>query len=217
MATSLKGLRLYFDTHVIDYLYDHARDYWEDTDKLPTISKLAEIDHSEHIDDLMALSLILTIAFWNELTIVIGNEVIREIGKIPNRKSKRRKALMDYAENIIHFYSDIQIEIDDDDEYSSVVLEPTYYTTFLSQVLAQLNDKDRPLFIEAIEKKCAYFLTTDKQVASLGELSYLAGLEIVTPVKFINVISRLYPDAFHVSSNSLIPDVAFFTWLIPDK
>ena len=81
MATSLKGMRLYLDTHVVDYLYDHARDYWEDTDRLPTISQLAVIDHSGHVDDLMALSLILNLAFWSELTIVIGNEVIREIGR----------------------------------------------------------------------------------------------------------------------------------------
>ena len=217
MTTSFKGSRLYLDTHVIDYLYDHAQDYWEGTDKLPTISTLAEVDHSEHIDDLVALSLILKLAFWNELTIVIGNEVIREIGRIPDRKKQRRTALMTYAENIIHFYSYIQAETDADEECSSGVPKPTYYTTFLSQVLAQLNEKDRPLFVEAIEKKCTYFVTTDKQVASLGELSALAGLEIATPVKFIEIIGHLYPEAFDLSSIGLVPDVAFYTWLIPDE
>lgn len=219
MEIYLKNLRFYLDTHIIDYLYDHRKDYWQDTQELPTISKVAVIDHSDHIDELVALQAFLILAYWNDFILVIGDRLLNELEKIPNDNRKSR--LLRYAESIRHFYSIVKYGYDDEDEEGEspkAESDNLYYTTFLSQVLTHMNEKDRPLYIEAIERKCNYFLTTDKQVIQLRNTSQLAGLEITSPAVFIRKTVELFPRVFDLSSyeNRLIPELDFYSWLIPD-
>jgi hypothetical protein len=147
MIGALKGIRIYLDTHIIDYLYDHRKDYWEDIAQHTSISNLARIDHSSHINDLLALYWFLTLTYIDDFVLIIGNRVLGELEKITD--DDRRSRLLKYAEGIRHFYSVIKW-----DEYNeSREPDPQYYTTFLSQVLSKMNKKDRRLYTEAIENK----------------------------------------------------------------
>lgn len=215
MEKSLKGLRIYLDTHIIDYLYDHRQDYWQDTQELPTISKLAEFDQSDHINELIALQAFLILAYWNNFTLVIGDRLLDELERIPDEK--RKSSLLKYAEGIRHYFSVVRHE--NNEENVDIESNNVYYTTFLSQVLARINKKDHPLYVEAIVRKCNYFLTTDQQVVGLGNQSLLAGLEITSPARFIGSIVQSFPGAFDLSSyeHEFIPEIDFYSWLIPDE
>lgn len=203
----IRGLRIYLDTNIINYLYDFRGDYWKDW--LPEIDKRAKVDKSSQIDEYLALETFLVLAYWNEFELIIGNEMLDELED--NADEDRRVKLLSYAMNMRDFYyhhRDVTLE-------KVRELNREFWETDLH--LACRDEKDWLLVKEAIELGCGCFLTTDQHLKSMGAVSNLIGLEVHSPASFINEIIQINPRLLELQSYDLAPDISGLSTLIPDE
>lgn len=184
------GHRIYLDTHMIDYLWDHRSLIWES--KAGSLRRARVKDSSSQIKEYEALEAFPEVCYFNDWRLVVGERVIDELRRVGNRH--RRESLLEYASQLDALTAvdpdDLEDQMDGGEEEISpdpcpahppqltlpgfedcyCLLEHAYCRYDLTQQLIErLPSSDRPLVREAIELSCDVFLTTDAQLLKRGE------------------------------------------------
>lgn len=233
--------RIYLDTHMIDYLWDHRALIWEN--KPGSLLRVRVRDASPQIEEYEALEGLPEICYFSDWRLVVGERVIAELLRI--RNGRRRQSLLDYAVQLAGLSClDLQEqeEASEDHEgetsldrcpaHPSQLVFPGFEDCYCSlehtaeeavrlghgsteKLVEDLPASDRPLVAEAIELGCDVFLTTDARLVRRGHaLEGARSIRIRTLTGLLE--EALGPDGCCTrTAPRYYPDLLLYTGMMP--